>query len=82
MLDANQLPILLGNGLDQPLLAAIVGALHTVFVPNKWPLFPLLRKLTRVDRFDIALMLLDASVCYNPQPPTPSRYHCLNVCVV
>ena len=62
MLDPNQLPQLLGNGLDQPLFAAIIAALRDVFVPNKWPLFPILRKLTKVERFDIALMLLDSSV--------------------
>lgn len=62
MLDANQLPALIGNGLDQPLLAEIITALSTCFLPNQWPLFPILRKLTRVERFDIALMLLDVSV--------------------
>ena len=56
------LPTLLGHAFDGQRLVAILQTLHHCFLPQRVPLLPLLRNMTKAPRFDVALLFLEAAV--------------------
>ncbi|EDQ90824.1 uncharacterized protein MONBRDRAFT_36345 [Monosiga brevicollis MX1] len=59
-IDANELPGLLGATFEPDDLISILRVLYTEYLPQRQPIFPVLRKLTKADRFDMMIMFLES----------------------